>query len=347
MRTSFRLVVAVCALVASVAGAALVAPSVARADGMDVTLSRLSLENQSIGINPDGSARCICNCASSRCQDDGSWDALLQQLAVSMAPPILAPAASLGPGRFSMGYEAWMTTIASDRPFWQLGTEGRASDTSGTNRFTSSPLYWHRISVRMAFPFGFQLGTNVGQLIGTSYFTAGVEVQWSIFEGFRRWGWLPDIAVRGAVQVLFGETEFDLTVPTVDVVISKSITLGNIGTLTPFIAGQLLFILGDSELVDLTPGCDSHVALASAGACPPSPVGPNNDSFNNAVYAQIRKNRGRGVVGFQLRFSWFMLTGSFAFDVTNAVLEMPQDGFPSTRGLPAQFTVSFGASATF
>jgi hypothetical protein len=86
------------------------------------------------------------------------------------------------------------------------------------------------------------------------------------------------------------------------------------------------------------------------------------DSFNNAVFDQIRKNRIRGVVGFQARFGWFLVVGSFGFDITKPeVRQASEDHIDRTyagppamggtglvvRDLPAQFSANFSVGAAF
>ncbi len=230
----------------------------------------------------------------------------------------------------------------------------------GCNRFAPSTLFWSRLMARKAFPFGFQLGTGFSYLMGTNLFAWGLEIQWSLFEGFRTGlpGFIPDIAVRGAVNTMVGDPEFNMTIPTVDVIVSKPLVLGHTATLTPFAAYQFAFIFADSELVDLTPGIDAFHECMPDPSRPTTTCSPDHSGYdyeNNATFVKLRMMRQRLNFGLQLHYQVVMLTGSFAFDVVDpqslsndAPHDLIQsDGNVASRGIGRQWTVSFNAGLQF
>ena len=319
-----------------------VVPS-ASAQEMNVTLARLRTPAA------DGTP-CFASIAApgggattrSFCGDDAAWSGIAQQLGVSMAPPVLTPGSTLGSAGFYVGLEGFITNISGGRGYWLRGTEGdETAALEGENRFTAGSLYWQRLQVRKSLPLGFEMGTSMAHLFTTSYWSLGFDIKWSILEGFRTGGegFIPDLAVRGAVQTLLGETEFNLTVPSLEVILSKSITIASAGTITPYLAGQYVWILADSELVDLSPGSDA----ATGGV----------DAYNdNYVFDQIRSNRFRGVIGLQGRYGVLTLTGAVVFDLTQ--VDDPTVGNDDTstpderaRLLPRQWTANFGVGFSF
>jgi hypothetical protein len=221
------------------------------------------------------------------------------------------------------------------------------------SRFADGVLAWGRFNLRKGLPFGFDLGMNIGYLANTSYWTLGAEVRWSLFEGFRDGvGWIPDLAVRGSVQTLIGDGEFNMTVPAVDIILSEPFVIANSIEVTPYVAGQVAWVFADSELVDLTP------TTGSFQSCNPDPATPDprmmamsdppycrnggTDLNNNWVFPSLRSIRWRFRGGMQIRYEWFVLTGAFSFDLVppgEADSSLPRD-------LPRQFQVELGAGLT-
>jgi hypothetical protein len=193
-----------------------------------------------------------------------------------------------------------------------------------------------RLHVRKGLPFGFELGTQASYLHSSSLWAIGLDLRWSPFEGFRRGvGYIPDLAIRGAVNTVLGQSQLSLTIVDVDVSLSKRFTVGGSVRITPVLGAQMLFIFGDSGVIDLTPTrsafaecprqqvryvpdasspsmlagqlqCGGGGALPSAGGrtIPPE----LNDTRNNAVFAPMRIRRVRGFFGLQVQ--WQVLTFS-------------------------------------
>lgn len=285
------------------------------------------------------------------CPDEDSWARLMSELGGSMIPNSLAPARTLGYGGFYMGIDTWITGVDGNSRHWSLGTEG--DDGAGTetcadfdtglgcNRFAPSALFWTRAQLRKGFPFGFELGTSFSYLWNSQLFAWGLEIRWAIIEG---WDFpVPDVAVRGQVNTLVGDAEFNMTVPSIDVVVSERIAISRSAVLTPFVAGQVAFIFADSELIDFTPGTDAYaecrsVADADMASCS---VG-GADFANNSTFDEIRAARWRLTLGAQGQYEWITVSAAFAFDLVKpgADDDIPDD-------VNRQWTVNFGAGATF
>lgn len=293
---------------------------------MDLALSRLTVPASDepgslcpmMRVGPDGMVY-----PQEVCQDDVSWRSLATQFTGALIPPMLTPARTRGPRSFYFGLDTSITGIDANATYWHRGTEGTGSGgtgIAGENRQVDGVLAWTRLTVRKALPFGFELGTNIGYLVNTSYWALGVEIRWALLEGWLTRDWyVPDIAVRGSVQTLVGDAEFNATVATVDLTISNSIVIGDAFELSPFLAGQLSWTFADTELVDLTP---STSAFSTCNPNPATPTGPTSlcrgtgmDYNHNAVFPSIRTMRPRAIFGVQGRYEVFTLTGAFSFDL--------------------------------
>lgn len=338
-------------------------PGRALADDMDISLARLRIPTNMNGMEVPGLPAGCTSLADQGgmrdyCPDNDAWRRLMAGLGFASAPPILAPARTLGYGGFYFAVEGWLTGIPRDADYWRVGTEGDAeSAVERLNRFPSSVLVWTRVNARKGFPFGFELGTSLGTLIDTSLWAWGLEIKWSIFEGFGSGvlGFLPDVAVRGMVNTMTGDPEFNLTVPSFDIVVSKPFTIAGVGRITPILALQWMWVFADSELVDLTPDVDAYGQClpVAGGGC--SLVGtlptdadgitrvPGQDYNNNAVFEQVRATRSRLVLGVQGQYRAITLTGTFAFDVvppSGADADNPED-------LERQWSVAAGLGLTY
>ncbi|MEQ8458243.1 MAG: hypothetical protein RLO52_25765 [Sandaracinaceae bacterium] len=330
-------------------------PATAAAQDMNIAASRL----RASGVDTGSGCTTQTDPMDGRfAMDRAAWCRVMTQFAGSMIPPMLTPAGTRGVRGIYVGFESWLTGIDNDDgnavgDAWFRAVEGDGMGSTDRSRFADSVLAWGRMNVRKGLPFGFELGTNVGYLANTSYWTLGLEIRWALWEGFREEvGWIPDLAVRGSVQTLMGDGEFNVTVPSIDLVLSEPFVVGNSVEITPSLYGQVAFVFVDSELVDITPETDTFTD------CMPNPATPPRDdpSFgvppyctaggaqlnDNVVFPSLRSTRVRVGGGLQIRYEWFTLLGSFMFD---AAKPGDLDGdLPSD--LPRQWSVAFGAGLT-
>lgn len=286
---------------------ALVRP--ASAQDMNIALSRLSQP----GCGEPGMS-CL--------RDDDAYRTVMSEMAGAMIPPVLTPAGTRGVRGLYVGLESWITGIDSSSEDWHRAVEGDGQDGDiRRSRFVDDVIVWGRLNVRKGLPFGFELGTNIAYMANSSYWALGAEIRWALFEGFREGiGWIPDVAVRGAVQTLVGDGEFNITVPSVELILSEPFVVANTVEIVPWIAGQVAFPFVDSELVDLTPQTGAFTA------CDPDPRTPDTtpppvcrragaELNNNVVFPSLRSTRWRLGGGIQFRYEWFTLLGSFMMDV--------------------------------
>lgn len=296
----------------------------AGAQDMNIALSRLRLRNGEGGVS--------CTTAAGNpefCRDDDAYRRVMTEFAGSMIPPVLTPAGTRGVRGIYVGFESWITGIDSDNEAWHRAVEGDGGGADRSrSRFVDSVLVWGRFNVRKGLPFGFELGTNISYLANTSYWALGAEIRWSIFEGFRDGvGWIPDLAVRGAVQTLIGDGEVNVTVPSVDIILSEPFVIANSIEVVPWVVAQAAFPFVDSELVDLTPetgaftGCDPDPRTPSTNPAegptgpPPYCRGDGSELNENTVFPSLRSTRWRLGFGMQIRYEWFTILGAFMFDL--------------------------------
>jgi hypothetical protein len=90
-------------------------------------------------------------------------------------------------------------------------------------------------------PWSIELGSTVSYLALSELVTLGGEIKVSFFEGYHS-GWrgaLPDIAARGSIVRVVGESDADITIVAVDGTASYSFGLAGTVNLTPYAGYQL------------------------------------------------------------------------------------------------------------
>lgn len=316
----------------------LLSPRAVQADDMSIALSRLRTEQSAGAFQADNDA----------------FTRLVSQLGFALAAPNLAPARTTGYRGFYIGFETSVVGIDSGAEYWALGTEGDAMST-GRNRFVASALTSSRLALRKGLPYGLEIGASLGRFYNTDSWIWGGELRIALLEGFREgaMGFIPDLAVRGAVRTLSGESELHITVPSFDIIASKPIVLGGAVVFTPIVAAQLMWIVADSELVDLTPDID---AFAMCGVAPGQPqvgdrsniqctggAGSTQDLGNNQVFNDVRAFRARMSIGAELRYRVFTFNAAIHWDLKapgDIDADVPDD-------LPRQWDFSVGLGATY
>lgn len=284
---------------------------------MDPALGRLRL----VG----GQDGCTADPVSGYCPDDYLFERLAAELAVTLAPPLSAPARTVGPRGFAFGLDTTITPISGSEAFWSRGTEGAGG--AQVNQSPMGVMAWNRLTVRKGLPFGFELGASAAHAVNSSMYTLGVELKWALLEGFHsRAGAFPDLAVRGAVNKQLGSDQLSITVASIDVLFSKPLVLGAPWVLSPFFGVQTLLVRAESGVIDLTPEVNAFAECQPLpGHQPASPSGDpgatvvctqdGSDFENNAVFQPVSQTRARLVLGGELSYEWFTMATSLAFDL--------------------------------
>jgi hypothetical protein len=251
------------------------------------------------------------------------------------------------------------------------GTQGPTEPSTGQASFRNrSPDNWlqhYAIDVRKGLPFGFELAADIGFMPRTSILSGGIDLRWSLLEGFRTGvgGVFPDFAVGGGVRTITGTSEFQLTVASLDTQVSKPIPVADSSVLTPYVGYQHLWIFGDSGLIDTTPGTDQlgychyqgpNIPGTPGAITPPytgQPLctgGSSLDSNNSRVFEQAKIARDRIIVGLLYRYEMVLLGGHFMTDLV-APSKAWALGFPAQpqaiAGMPRQSVIAFQVGAIF
>ncbi|MCA9550595.1 MAG: hypothetical protein KC933_11210 [Myxococcales bacterium] len=166
------------------------------------------------------------------------------QLGFVLAPRMASPAETLGHAGFSVGAMWSGSFVSSDQNYWNVTNRGQSP--AGAKAM----LQTLQLDVRKGLPFSFEVGANFMWLADSELFAPGLEVRWALQEGHP---YVPDLAVRGAVNHMVGNRDLLLTTVAVDGVLSKGFGLGGTVNLAPYVGWSLVMIAATSRVIDPTP----------------------------------------------------------------------------------------------
>jgi hypothetical protein len=282
---------------------------------MDPALSRL--------VYAPGKGTCSMSVGSAPCPDDESFEHLASELAVALSPAVDGGAAGLGARGFYVGVSSTATPIRASERYWAKGTRG-ADPSDSQNDHVNALLAWNRIDVRKGLPFGLEVGASLGYGADTSLWVMSAQLRAVLFEGFRSGlGALPDVALRGATQVMFGSSELSVYTQVLDVTFSKPFVIATRHRLTPLLALQGLFMSAHSGRLDLTPGSNAWNACAPDAASQPngaqlscSKTAGAEELASATTFKNVSHARMRLFVGAEERYGWLSVALTLGFDLT-------------------------------
>ncbi len=224
---------------------------------------------------------------------DVEFRSLASQLGVVLAPHLLTPADTNGFSGFQMSVDYATTSIDSDASYWKARDGGTASSLRTVGFFVRKGMW---------FPVpSFEVGAGAVHLVDSSTWAAQLYAKLALHEGYHDLP-LPSLAVRGAVSRMMNQRELDLTVASLDVLVSKHIGVGGTWRLDPFLGWNVLFIVPRSEVIDPTPNVD------------PLKMGNESDALLNFVFHdQNDIIRNRFMAGAKLQYYVFQLTLEYQY----------------------------------
>ena len=172
------------------------------------------------------------------------------QLGFVLAPRLASPAETLGYAGFHVSGVWSGSFVSGDEPYW--------ANTEGAQAGGAAPSFLQtlQLDIRKGLPLSFEVGVNLTWLVDSELFTPGVEVRWAIQEGY---AYLPDFAVRAAINHLVGNRDLRLTTLALDTVLSKSFGVAGTVNLAPYAGWSLIMIASSSRVIDPTPLDDTDL----------------------------------------------------------------------------------------
>lgn len=279
-----------------VVSSCLLLASTAHADSNDIVLNRLAVEQ------PDGTF--IAQNADMR--------SLSSQLGVVLAPRLSTPADTLGFGGFQIAVDYASTSIDPDAAYWRA-REG-SPDPAGAGGMAHGPSSLSTIGLfarkGLWFPIpAFEVGAGAVHLVDSTIWTGQFYAKLALHEGYHQWP-IPSLSFRGGVSRMMQQRSLDLTVVSLDAMVSKHFGIGGTWRFDPYAGYNILLIVPRSEVIDPTPQID------------PLTPGNEGDSTKNFVFKeQDNIVRHRIVVGAKLQYYVLQLTIEAAFATAGSSLD--------------------------
>lgn len=302
--------------------------------------------------------------------DDAAFKRLVNQFGGAIAPTAMYPARTTGYGGFEISLEGAYTTVNSEADYMRRGTRGASDPETGQaateNDSPASLLQVYSLRIRKGFGFGLETGLQFGVIPKTSLISGGLDLRVAILEGFREgpMGYVPDLAAAGSVRTITGTAQMQLTVASVNGVLSKPIVVGQSGEITPWVGYQYMWIFGDSGVIDFTPttdalqacnyvgpdqpGVDDPTGTPDRGGEPLCDGGTSDDFNNNQVFRSARIQRQRLFFGLNYRYEILTIGGQVMFDlVPPSEINAGPDQPNAFEDDPTQVTVALQVGTTF
>jgi len=323
---------------------------------IDPSTAGCRTDSGAIALPSDGSDYIPCK------PDHAAFRRLVAQYAFALAPTAMHSATTTGIGGFHVSLEAAYTDIDQSAEYWKLGTQGATdpstNEASVINETPQGVLQLYSARLRKSFGYGFEIAAQTGFMPKTSLWSTGADVRLSLFEGFRRGipGKIPDLAVGGGVRTVTGTPEFQLTIASMDVVLSKPFAINDAVVVTPFVGYQYLWIFADSNVVDFTPATDEETLCNYDGQALPGqtdaestdqytgsalcgPGGNSIDLENNRVFQRARMQRQRLLFGAEVRHESLLLGTELIVDFVRPSDAQRSDfNKAALSGMPRQWT---------
>jgi hypothetical protein len=256
----------------------------ARAGDNDLVLARLGDVVEEDGVAVDAIGR------------NGDFRSLASELGVVLAPRLLEPADTLGFGGFEFTADVAMTRVHTERAYWRaLRSSPDPADPSAVHGddFMTTVGMFARKGIWLPAP-SFEIGIGAVHLAGSGIWSAQTYAKLALIEGYHDLP-IPSLSLRGGASRMMGSDQLNLTVASVDAMVSKSFGVAGTFNLAPYAGWNWLVIIPRSEVLDKTPHIDVREVEADA-----------NMSFAFPDQDNILRHRLFG--GAKLKYYVFSLT---------------------------------------
>ena len=162
---------------------------------------------------------------------------------LALAPPMLAPANTIGINTLEVDMSYSMTSLTDDANQWVEAIRARTAPSS---------LMSAHFTVRKGLPYSFELEGQLGYLINSELWTMGGSLKWSFHEAVRAFP--IDFTLRGSGNRMVGSSQLDLSTVGADVALGTQFGIFKLFNLAPYLGYSPVWIFSGSSTLDATPG---------------------------------------------------------------------------------------------
>lgn len=257
--------------------------------------------------------------------DNRAFEHFMAEYAFGVSPKLLSPASTLGYSGFYLGIETSVMGIPSggkdafngsnyNDSRWRIGTANRDNS-------VPPPMFFPTIHVRKGLPWSIEVGSSISYLAKSELVALGGEIKWSLFEGYSKGflGALPDVAVRGAVNRIIGQTDVDMTSVGADASISYPFGIAGAISIEPYAGYQYMWTIIRPEPMSLF---NNQGQLAVSGS--------NSWDVTEADMSGPNLTRQKIFGGFVFRYELLTLTMDWTVGLPSSWKTEQHTAFPIT-----------------
>ncbi len=215
-------------------------PFFSHADVNDIDLKKFVRIDTKKPADASGNFYCTSDCQDGDFQAQNYFQVMTSELAFVLSPRVLSPAKTLGFGGFEISFLTSFHLIHNQEPYWNVTEQG--NPTGG--------LQSVHFQARKGLPLGFEISTNVGQILSSNMYAIGGGLKLALSEGYVV---IPDFSTGISINRLLGSRDLDMTMGSIDFIASKAFGIQAMTTVTPHLGYSLLMTNIASHIIDPTP----------------------------------------------------------------------------------------------
>jgi len=279
--------------------------------------------NQSTDVSNDLALECLVapraakESSDPNLREQSMYRSLMSELSAVMAVPVLEPADTTGYSGFHFSFDVNATSISQNNAYWSgyLQNGGNRA-MAGVRHVSGGFLPVASLMLRkgvwfLPLPFfpSLEFGFGASNLLQSSIYGLNGYLKFAIHEGYHD-VYVPSIAVRASVSRISGTPQVDLTILTVEGIISKAFGAGGTMTFEPYLGGGALFSIVRSQVIDTAPNVDLY-----RGPSPPNPNFTMSDALSQKIVFPTQDNimRWRVFAGLNMHYAIVSITGYFSY----------------------------------
>ena len=220
----------------------------------------------------------------------GDFQALSSSIGLAMQPRWSGPANTMGSRGFDIGYNFIHSGIDGDAQYWKDAVPDR----------TLNGLQTSQIHFRKGLPYSFELGGFVSSLHESRLYGVGFELKWAFVESYK---YAPDFGTRIHVSTTLGSRDLSLLQPGADFLMSKSLGIGGLVQVQPFLGYSMAWSVARSHVLGITQ---------------PGEVELETDIIDSQIIAS-----GRLLLGLGIHASWAELGFEAAIPMSDEDTNIP------------------------
>lgn len=255
-------------------------------------------------------------------REQSMYRSLLSELGAVMAVPVMEPADSTGWSGFHFSFDVNATSISSKNAYWSGYQQANGTHAlAGVRHVSGDWLPVASIMLRkgvwfLPLPFfpSLEVGIGASNMLQSSIFGLNGYLKFVLHEGYHDIP-IPSIAARATVTRLAGAPQIDMTLITVEGIMSKAFGAKGTMTFEPYIGGGGMFNIVRSQVIDTAPTLDLYRGDPSFN----TPAGlPNALGQKITFPTQDNIFRWRVFAGLNLHYAILSITGYFSYWGTGA-----------------------------